>query len=563
MQHEPDALTYKLAGVDRDLADAFIERIAPLTVTTRNPGVMGEIGSFGALFDISSRKYKHPILVASTDGVGTKLQLAMDMNRHDTIGMDLVAMNVNDILVTGADPLFFLDYLATGKLDMETHTAVINGIITGCQQAQCALIGGETAELPGFFHPRQYELAGFSVGIAERDALYAPENISENDTIIGLPSSGIHSNGYSLIRKIFHDRNRFPWERPLDGSSEPLGDVLLKPTRIYTDDVRYIRRTGMIHAMAHITGGGMIRNVARILPNGFGAIIRKETWPVPDIFRHIQILGNISENEMARTFNMGIGMVMLCRNENAEIVEELLANQGICAYRIGSVCRSPGVHFTGRSPDGTSPSIQIPAAKSSTISRRSPRIAILGSGSGTNMEAICQAIQRKDLPAEVVCVISNNSRSGILEKARHHDLPVYHISHQTHPVPETFCREMLTVLRRHGVDFICLAGYMKKLPAAVIEAYRDRVINIHPALLPAFGGKGMYGPAVHDAVIRSGAKYTGVTVHIVTEEYDQGRILAQRVVSVLPEDDPEHLAQRILNIEHDLYWRVLKEVCRP
>src|SRR3990172_6121706 len=323
-------LSYKDAGVDIDAGDALVERIKPLARRTMRAGVMAGIGGFGALFEIPGR-YREPVLVSGTDGVGTKLKLAFALRRHDTVGIDLVAMSVNDILVQGAEPLFFLDYFACGKLDVDTAAAVIGGIARGCELSGCALIGGETAEMPGMYPPGEYDLAGFAVGAVEKDRVIDGRSIHPGDVLLGLASSGAHSNGYSLIRRIIGDTQ----------VSSEMADSLMEPTRIYVKPLLKLMAALPVKGLAHITGGGLTGNVPRMLPQGTRAVIRGKSWPRPELFGWLQHEGNVAEDEMHRVFNCGIGMVVALAKGDAEPAAELLRAEGELGHEVGTVEYSP------------------------------------------------------------------------------------------------------------------------------------------------------------------------------------------------------------------------------
>jgi len=327
-------LTYRDAGVDIDAGDALVEAIKPLAAATRRDGVLGGLGGFGALFEIPPGKYREPVLVSGTDGVGTKLKLAIETGRHDTIGIDLVAMCVNDILVHGAEPLFFLDYYATGRLDTRVAADVIRGIAEGCRLAGCALVGGETAEMPGMYAPGDYDLAGFCVGIAEKSRLLDGSAVRPGDALIGLASSGPHSNGYSLVRKIVETSGARLEESFGDST---LGAALLAPTRIYVRAVLKLLAAVPIHALAHITGGGLPGNVPRVLPHATRAIFDRAALARPAIFDWLQQTGGVAEDEMLRTFNCGTGMVVVLPESVADTAIELLTLEGESARRIGRV----------------------------------------------------------------------------------------------------------------------------------------------------------------------------------------------------------------------------------
>ena len=328
------SLSYRDAGVDIDAGDALVERIKPLAKKTLREGVLGGIGGFGALFEVPKR-YKEPVLVSGTDGVGTKLRLAFDLNRHDTVGQDLVAMSVNDILVLGAESLFFLDYFACGKLDVDTAASVVGGIAKGCELAGCALIGGETAEMPGMYPDGEYDLAGFAVGVVEKSKAIDGKSIAAGDVVLGLASSGAHSNGYSLVRKII-ERSNPDMDAKFDGE-RTLADVVMAPTRIYVKQVLALLEKVTVKGMAHITGGGLLENVPRVLPEKTVAELEKAAWPRPKLFDWMQAEGNVAENEMHRVFNCGIGLVIVVAAADAEAAMAELKVQGEAVYQIGKI----------------------------------------------------------------------------------------------------------------------------------------------------------------------------------------------------------------------------------
>ena len=331
------ALTYADAGVNIDKANAFVENIKRIAKQTKRPGVRGDIGGFGGLFSLNLSTLKNPVLVSSTDGVGTKLKIAFMANRHDTVGIDLVAMCVNDIAVQGAKPLFFLDYMAVGKLDTEIATQVITGIGEGCKQARCALIGGETAEMPGFYSDNEYDLAGFTVGIVEDDAIIDGSDIHVGDKIIGIASSGLHSNGYSLVRKVCFDVLGLKIHDYVDDLGKTLADELLTPTTIYSETIHSLLKLFPVHGIAHITGGGLTDNVARILPQSCVATIQNGSWEVPPIFHFLKKAGGIEAHEMARTFNNGIGLVVVVPQEKADDAMGSIRAVGEKPFLIGDI----------------------------------------------------------------------------------------------------------------------------------------------------------------------------------------------------------------------------------
>jgi phosphoribosylformylglycinamidine cyclo-ligase len=329
----PSPLSYKDAGVDIDAGDALIERIKPLAKKTMREGVLAGIGGFGALFEVPKR-YKEPVLVSGTDGVGTKLKLAFEWNMHDTVGIDLVAMSVNDVLVQGAEPLFFLDYFACGKLDIDTAAAVIGGIAKGCELSGCALIGGETAEMPGMYPAGEYDLAGFAVGAVEKSKILTGQNVKPGDVVLGLASHGVHSNGFSLVRKCI-ERAEGNLPATLDG--KPFKQAIMEPTRLYVKNVLAALAQHPIKALAHITGGGLLENIPRVLPEGYAAHLQKGSWPQTELFAWLQATAGIDDTEMNRTFNNGIGMVVVIAANDASACAATLRASGEQVFEIGVI----------------------------------------------------------------------------------------------------------------------------------------------------------------------------------------------------------------------------------
>jgi len=334
-------ITYKDAGVDIDAGDLFVEKIKPYVKSTFRPEVLTHIGGFGGLFAL--KKYKNPVLVSGTDGVGTKLKIAFLTNRHDTVGIDLVAMCVNDIVVQGAEPLFFLDYFATGRLKPEAHADIVKGIAAGCRQAGCALIGGETAEMPSFYGEDEYDLAGFAVGVVERKKIVDGSKIKAGDRLIGLASSGLHSNGYSLVRRVLLETSGYSVNDVLPELGKPLGDVLLTPTRIYVRTILELMTGFDIRGMAHITGGGITENLPRVLPKGAQATVRKGSWEIHPVFTLLQQKAGVDDEEMYRDFNMGIGMILVVPAKQADSVMKKARRLGEKAYLIGEIVKGKQV----------------------------------------------------------------------------------------------------------------------------------------------------------------------------------------------------------------------------
>jgi len=339
-----EKLSYKGAGVYIDAGEELVKNIKPLAAKTKRDGLVGGIGGFGALFEIP-KHFKQPILVTGTDGVGTKLRLALDIERHNTIGIDLVAMSVNDILVQGAEPLFFLDYFSCGKLDVERATEVVSGIAKGCELSGCALIGGETAEMPGMYAGEEYDLAGFAVGAVEKTKIITGEHISTGDALLGLGSSGAHSNGYSLIRKILTKSNAKLDQKLADRT---LGDLLIEPTRIYVGSILNALKTEQIKGLAHITGGGIIENIPRILPEHLAAEVDLKSWPRSELFQWLQANGNVDDEEMLRVFNCGIGMVVVCAAEQSQALGQILESTGETVFHIGTIVNRKGTEHQTR-----------------------------------------------------------------------------------------------------------------------------------------------------------------------------------------------------------------------
>ena len=340
-----DPLTYRAAGVDIQAGDEAVRRIARLAARTRRPEVLGGIGSFAAFCSIPAG-YTEPVLVSSTDGVGSKLKVAFLADRHDTVGIDLVAMGVNDLLVHGAEPFYFLDYLAVHRVDLARVEAIVAGVAAGCVEAGCALVGGETAEMPDLYAPGEYDLAGFAVGVVERSRIVTGEEVKAGDRVLGLASSGLHSNGYSLARRVVFERLGLEVGDAFPGAGRSVADELLSPTRIYVKSILALLRALPVRAMAHVTGGGITENLPRVLPEGCRAVIRPAAWPLPPVFRAIQDAGHVDEDEMRRTFNMGLGYLVVVRAEDADGARALLKGAGEAVFEVGEIEAGPrGVRY--------------------------------------------------------------------------------------------------------------------------------------------------------------------------------------------------------------------------
>ena len=345
MQKDKNGLSYAQAGVDIDAGNALVEAIKPAAKATSRPGTMAGLGGFGAMFDLKAAGYTDPILVAATDGVGTKLRIAIDTDMLDTIGIDLVAMCANDLVCQGAEPLFFLDYFATGRLDVPSAARIITGIAEGCRLSGCALIGGETAEMPGMYEAKDFDLAGFAVGAMERGS-DLPSGVVDGDVLLGLGSDGVHSNGYSLVRKVVEQAG-LNWDAPAPFGSATLGQELLAPTRLYVTAALSAIRAGGVHALAHITGGGLTENLPRVLPDGLGADIDLTAWRMPPVFAWLAAEGGLDQAELLKTFNAGIGMVLVVAADQAAALTSLLAESGEQVHRLGHVSKGSGIRYSG------------------------------------------------------------------------------------------------------------------------------------------------------------------------------------------------------------------------
>ncbi|MEP2920324.1 phosphoribosylformylglycinamidine cyclo-ligase [Sulfitobacter sp.] len=345
MSDQKNGITYADAGVDIDAGNELVERIKPAAKRTSRPGVMSGLGGFGALFDLKGAGYDDPVLVAATDGVGTKLRIAIDTGNVDGVGIDLVAMCVNDLVCQGAEPLFFLDYFATGKLDLDVAARIIEGIAKGCELSGCALIGGETAEMPGMYPEGDFDLAGFSVGAMERGGTL-PRDVAAGDVLLGLASDGVHSNGYSLVRVIV-EHSGLSWDDPCPWDAGTLGEVLLTPTKLYVKSTLEAARAGLVNALAHITGGGLTENLPRVLPDGMGAQIDLNAWELPPVFRWLTAHGGMDETELLKTYNSGIGMIAVVPADKADAARKMLEDAGETVFVIGKVTEDEGVTYEG------------------------------------------------------------------------------------------------------------------------------------------------------------------------------------------------------------------------
>ncbi|NXM08757.1 PUR2 protein, partial [Tyrannus savana] len=508
-------LTYKNSGVDIAAGNTLVQKIKPLAAATSRSGCNAELGGFAGLFDLKAAGYRDPILVSGTDGVGTKLKIAQECHKHDTIGQDLVAMCVNDILAQGAEPLFFLDYFACGKLDVDVARGVIAGIADACKKAGCALLGGETAEMPGMYPPGEYDLAGFAVGAVERGQMLPQlDRISEGDVVIGVASSGVHSNGYSLVRKIV-EKSSLDFSSPVGVSGDQtLGELLLTPTKLYSKTLLPVLRSGHVKAYAHITGGGLLENIPRVLPDCCGVVLDALTWKIPEIFCWLHREGNLSEEEMARTFNCGVGAVLVVQKEMAQqVLQDVQRHE--TAWIIGKVVPlqkgsdSVTVHNLQRALQANR-SLCVHSHIQGRVQPGKVKVAVLISGTGTNLEALIESTKKPTSFAQIVLVVSNKPGVEGLRKAERAGIPTRVIEHTAFPTRCDFDSAIDAALREFSVELICLAGFMRILSGPFVKKWEGKILNIHPSLLPSFKGAN-----AHRLVLQAGVRVTGCTVHFV------------------------------------------------
>ncbi|XP_064089337.1 trifunctional purine biosynthetic protein adenosine-3-like [Macrobrachium nipponense] len=550
-------VTYKNSGVDIAAGDALVAAIKDVAKSTSRAGVIGGLGSFGGIFDMHASGYKDPLLISGTDGVGTKLKVAQAAGIHSTVGQDLVAMCVNDVLAHGAEPLFFLDYFATGRLDVGVAASVVRGVAEGCLLAGCALIGGETAEMPGMYAPGEYDLAGFTVGAVERQKLLPRrDSIVAGDVLLGLESSGLHSNGFSLVRRIV-DSDGLQYDDPAPFcSNSSLGSELLKPTKIYVKAVLSAMQSGLVKAAAHITGGGLTENLPRVMPDHLAANLQAQSWNMPKVFHWLAAHG-ITSSEMAKTFNCGIGMVLIVAANDVAKVQKLTTDE---AKVIGELQPlqpgSPRVCINGLEEIFTKGTASIKAC-SPTLRTQRKRVAVLISGSGTNLQALLDHTSSGLSAAEIVLVISNVPGVRGLQRAQEAGVPTKVIPHKNYKSREEFDSALTEALKTAKIELICLAGFMRILTAGFVSTWNGRLLNIHPSLLPSF--KGMHA---QKQALEAGVTITGCTVHFVAEEVDGGAIVTQESVPVLPGDTVDILSDRIKTAEHRAFPRAMELVAR-
>ncbi|CAG0917256.1 unnamed protein product [Notodromas monacha] len=570
-------LSYAGAGVSIERSDAFVSSIVPLAEMTRNKGHMDSIGGFGCAFRLADAGFAADtsILLAGADGVGTKLLIAQETNIHRTVGIDLVGMCVNDILCHGAKPLLFLDYLAAGKLNLNVSKLVVEGIAEGCLMAGCCLAGGETAEMPGLYRPGVYDLAGFALGAVSSDETRLPRSEDQfkvGDVLIGLPSRGLHSNGFSLVRDLVKARG-LSWNEvcPFDPGNS-LGKALLTPTKIYVKEVLPVIERKMVKAAAHITGGGIPGNVVRVLPDAFEAELNASAWTISPVFGWVAAVGRVSAAEMLRTFNLGLGMVLVVAAHNQDEATTILRERGGNPVVVGQLkLREPSLPDSGQRVKVTNliPSLekamkpflplvmtrQIPRAEDG---RTKKRVAVLISGTGTNLQALIDDTRepKHGRHSEIVLVISNKSGVAGITRAEEAGIPVEVVSHQDFKSREEFDQELHRILSWWQIDLVVLAGFMRILSPWFVQQWRGKVLNIHPSLLPAFKGLDAQKQA-----LGAGVRVSGATVHFVDPEVDSGSIIAQEPVRINPvEDSLDDVIERIKGVEHVIFPQALELV---
>ncbi|XP_030212008.1 trifunctional purine biosynthetic protein adenosine-3 [Gadus morhua] len=563
-------LTYKDSGVDIAAGNRLVDMIKPLAKATARAGCNAELGGFAGVFDLKAAGFVDPILVSGTDGVGTKLKVAQACGKHDTLGQDLVAMCVNDVLAQGAEPLFFLDYFSCGSLDVGVASSVIGGVAAACRLAGCALLGGETAEMPGTYGPGEYDLAGFCVGAAERASLLPRlADIAAGDVLLGVASSGVHSNGFSLVRRVMGRAGLgYGASAPFGEPGRTLGEVLLTPTKIYSRLLLPILRSGAVKAYAHITGGGLLENIPRVLPNELAVDLDASRWSIPPVFSWLQEAGDISDEEMARTFNCGLGAVLVVATADAQgVLLQLQAQEE--AWVVGSLAhKQPGtepvvVRNLKRSLRAAGPSVDVAAVQGEGCPdngggschgdaagepRKRTRVAVLISGTGTNLQALIEQAKLPSSSAEIVLVISN--RPGVLglKRATLAGIQARVVDHKLYGSRAEFDATIDRVLEEFQVEAVCLAGFMRILTGPFVKKWNGKLLNIHPSLLPSFKGVNAQNQA-----LQAGARISGCTVHFVAEEVDSGAIIAQEAVPVEASDTEETLSERIRQAEHKAF----------
>ncbi|TMS11704.1 Trifunctional purine biosynthetic protein adenosine-3 [Larimichthys crocea] len=550
-------LTYKDSGVDIAAGNKLVDLIKPLAKATSRAGCNAELGGFAGLFDLKAAGFIDPILVSGTDGVGTKLKIAQACGQHGGLGQDLVAMCVNDVLAQGAEPLFFLDYFSCGRLDVDVAASVVGGIAKACEMAGCALLGGETAEMPGVYAPGEYDLAGFCVGAVERGALLPRlGDIAEGDMLIGVASSGVHSNGFSLVRKVLERAELgYSSPAPFGKSGQTVGEVLLTPTKIYSRLLLPVLRSGAVKAYAHITGGGLLENIPRVLPQELAVDLDASRWSIPLVFSWLHKEGGLSEEEMARTFNCGLGAVLVVSPVDAQrVLRQLQAHEE--AWIVGSlahkqsgaepvVVRNLKHSLLNAGPASPGGELVVGQNGDSGRPQKKTRVGVLISGTGTNLQALIEQARRPSSSAEIVVVISNRPGVQGLKRASLAGIQTRVVDHKLYGSRAEFDGTIDRVLEEFGVELVCLAGFMRILTGTFVKKWNGKLLNIHPSLLPSFKGVNAQKQA-----LQAGVRVAGCTVHFVAEEVDAGAIIVQEVVPVLGGDTEESLSDRIREAEH-------------
>ncbi len=548
------AVDYRRAGVDIDAGNETVRRIKSIAQGTFTPGVLSDIGSFGGLFRLGRERYLDPVLASSADGVGTKLKIAFATGRHDTVGADLVNHCVNDVLVQGANPLFFLDYLATGRLSPMVAEQVIAGVARGCRENGCALIGGETAEMPGFYADGEYDIAGFIVGVVERSKIVDGRAIQPGDVLIGLPSAGLHTNGYSLARHVLFDVAGLEPDTFVTELEATVGEALLAPHRSYLRSIRPLLGAGLVKGMAHITGGGMTENLPRVLPAGCAAHVDSGAWMVPPIFRFLQNQGNVAADEMFRVFNMGIGLIVACRETDANAVFQILEPIGEHAVLLGHVIRRAPRRIHRDVPHPTcrcTPPRPFPPSP-----HRRPDLGPRQQSAVDHRPGGLAAPRCDDRDRDLE---SRPRRGGtVAERAATAGIEAIDLGTREYRDRDAHDRAIVDVLRDRRVDLVCLAGYRRLVGAPLLEAFPGWILNVHPSLLPAFPGLDAQRQALDHGVRVAGSRPS----IIVTPELDNGPIVLQAAVPVLDADTVETLSARILIEEHRIYPEAIRSGAR-
>nr|XP_020511731.1 trifunctional purine biosynthetic protein adenosine-3 [Labrus bergylta]XP_020511732.1 trifunctional purine biosynthetic protein adenosine-3 [Labrus bergylta]XP_020511733.1 trifunctional purine biosynthetic protein adenosine-3 [Labrus bergylta]XP_020511734.1 trifunctional purine biosynthetic protein adenosine-3 [Labrus bergylta]XP_029137492.1 trifunctional purine biosynthetic protein adenosine-3 [Labrus bergylta] len=553
-------LTYKDSGVDIAAGNKLVDMIKPLAKATSRAGCNAELGGFAGLFDLKAAGFVDPILVSGTDGVGTKLKIAQACGQHGGLGQDLVAMCVNDVLAQGAEPLFFLDYFSCGRLEVDVAASVVGGIAKACEMAGCALLGGETAEMPGVYAAGEYDLAGFCVGAVERGSLLPRlGDITEGDVLIGVASSGVHSNGFSLVRKVLERAGlSYSSPAPFGKPGQSVGEVLLTPTNIYSRLLLPILRSGGVKAYAHITGGGLLENIPRVLPPELAVDLDASRWSVPAVFSWLHKEGGLSEEEMARTFNCGLGAVLVVSALDAQkVLGQIQAQEE--AWIVGSLAqKQPGAEAVVVRNLRHSLLTAGPACISEAVveqnggcrgdsskPQKRTRVGVLISGSGTNLQALIEQARRPSSSAEIVVVISNRPGVQGLKRASLAGIQTRVVDHKLYGSRAEFDGTIDRVLEEFAVELVCLAGFMRILTGTFVKKWNGKLLNIHPSLLPSFKGVNAQKQA-----LQAGVRVAGCTVHFVAEEVDAGAIIVQEAVLVQGGDTEESLSDRIREAEH-------------